>query len=123
MIHLIEVILALCLSPQIWAQSVKTIKLCEKSVAPISISPKGTVLDFPAEPEKVILGTKSSFSIEYIRSDLAISPTTMNSKSNLFVYLQGRRFALDLSTSSYGSTLYFIKDCDADKVLVKKNGK
>lgn len=123
MISIIQVILALCLSPQVFAENVKTIKLCEKSVAPIYISPKGTVLDFPSEPEKVVLGTKSSFSIEYIRSDLAISPTTLSSKSNLFVYLQGRRFVLDLATSQSGVTLYFIKDCDADKVSVKKNGK
>lgn len=123
MISLIKVILALCLSPKIYAQNVKTVKLCEKNVAPISISPKGTVLDFPAEPEKVILGTKNSFSIEYIRSDLAISPATLSAKSNLFVYLQGRRFVLDLASSSSGVTLYFIKDCDADKVQVKKNGK
>ena len=120
---LIAAILTLCLVPPVFAENVKTIKLCEKSVAPILISPKGTVLDFPAEPEKVILGTKNSFSIEYIRSDLAISPATMSSRSNLFVYLQGRRFVLDLSTSGSGVTLYYIKDCDADKVVVKKNGK
>ncbi|OQW53866.1 MAG: hypothetical protein A4S09_06515 [Proteobacteria bacterium SG_bin7] len=123
MIYLIQTVLVLCLSSKVFAQNVKTIKLCEKSVAPIFISHKGTVLDFPAEPEKVVLGTKNSFSIEYIRSDLAISPLTVTSKSNLFVYLHGRRFALDLSTSTYGATLYFIKDCDSDKVLVKKNGK
>jgi hypothetical protein len=116
-------ILALCLLPQVFADNVKTIKLCEKSVAPISISPKGTVLEFPSEPEKVVLGTKASFSIEYIRSDLAISPNMLSSKSNLFVYLQGRRFVLDLSTAQSGGTLYFIKDCDADKVSVRKNGK
>ncbi len=115
--------LFLYLSAKALAENVKTIKLCEKSVASVLISQKGTVLDFPAEPEKVILGTKNSFSIEYIRSDLAISPLTVNSKSNLFVYLHGRRFALDLSTSSFGATLYFIKDCYADKVMVKKNGK
>lgn len=123
MIALIQVILTLCLSPQVFAKNVETIKLCEKSVAPIFISPKGTVLDFPSEPEKVVLGTKNSFSIEYIRSDLAISPATLNSRSNLFVYLQGRRFVLDLATSQSGVTLYFIKDCDTDKILVNKNGK
>lgn len=120
---MLEPILILYLSSQVFAENVKTIKLCEKSVALIYISSKGTVLDFPSEPEKVVLGTKNSFSIEYIRSDLAISPNTLNSKSNLFVYLQGRRFVLDLATSQSGVTLYFIKDCDADKVLVKKNGK
>lgn len=119
----IHLILSLCFAPQVFAENVKTIKLCEKSVAPIYISTKGTVLDFPSEPEKVVLGTKNSFSIEYIRSDLAISPMTFTSKSNLFVYLHGRRFVLDLATAQSGVTLYFIKDCDADKVLVKKNGK
>lgn len=123
MIHLLQTILALCLSPQVFADSVKTIKLCEKSVASIYISSKGTVLDFPSEPEKVVLGTKNSFSIEYIKNDLAVSPTTLSSKSNLFVYLQGRRFSLNMMTSAAGATLYFIKDCDSDKVSVKKNGK
>lgn len=117
------VLLFLSLVPQVYAENVKTIKLCEKNVATAYISPRGTVLEFPTEPEKVVLGTKNSFSIEYIRSDLAISPATLNSKSNLFVYLQGRRFVLDLATSQAGVTLYFIKDCDADKVSVKKNGK
>ncbi len=106
------------------AENVKTIRLCENNVAVISISPRGTVLEFPTEPEKVVLGAKNSFSIGYIRSDLAISPSTLNSRSNLFVYLQGRRFVLDLmSSSSAGVTLYFIKDCQEDKVQVKKNGK
>lgn len=117
---LTKIFLLLYLIPPVFAQSVKTIQLCEKSVASIRISPKGTVLDFPAEPEKVVLGTKASFSIEYIRNDLAVSPATLSSKSNLFVYLQGRRFALDLSTSPQAATLYFIKDCDSDRVKVKR---
>ena len=121
--NLILAVLALYIGPKSYADGVKTIKLCEKNVAQIFVSSKGTVLDFPSEPEKVILGTKNSFSIEYIRHDLAISPMTLNSKSNLFVYLQGRRFVLDLSTAQTGVTLYFIKDCDQDQVVVKKNGK
>lgn len=119
----VSITLALCFSPQIFAQSVKTIKICDKNVAPIVISTKGTVLDFPSEPEKVILGTKGAFSIEYIRTDLAISPLNMQAKSNLFVYLQGRRFALDLSTSSMGTSLFYIKDCDEEKLRAPKNGK
>lgn len=123
---LIKIIfLFLSLVPPVWAASnVKTVKLCEKSVAQAFISPKGTVLDFPAEPEKVVLGTKNSFFIEYIRNDLAISPSTLGARSNLFVYLQGRRFVLDLVASrTSGVTLYFIKDCVDDKVVVKKRGR
>lgn len=120
---LLTIILALCTTPKVFAQNVKTIKLCEKNVASVSISTKGTVLDFPSEPEKVIVGNKGSFSIEYIRTDLAISPLNMGAKSNLFVYLHGRRFSLDLSTSSAGTSLYYIKDCDDDRIKVQKNGK
>lgn len=124
MLILKVLLLFLSLMPQVYAENVKTVRLCEKSVAHAYISPKGTVLDFPAEPEKVVLGTKNSFFIEYIRNDLAISPATVNSRSNLFVYLQGRRFTLDLSTSqTSGVTLYFIKDCQEDKVVVKKRAK
>lgn len=117
-------LLFLSLTPPVFANSVKTIKLCENGVATAYISPRGTVLEFPTEPEKVVLGTKGSFNIQYIRSDLAISPATLSSRSNLFVYLQGRRFSLDLAASSAsGVTLYFVKDCFEDKVRTKKSGK
>lgn len=110
-------LLYLSLVPKVFAENVKTIKLCEKSVATAYVSPRGTVFEFPTEPEKVVLGTKSLFSIVYIKSDLAISPATLSSRSNLFVYLQGRRFVLDLVTSAGGGvSLYFIKDCDADRI-------
>lgn len=109
-------LLYLSLAPKVFAENVKTIKLCEKNVATAYVSPRGTVFEFPTEPEKVVLGTKSLFSIVYIKSDLAISPATLSSRSNLFVYLQGRRFVLDLVTSAgNGVSLYFIKDCDSDR--------
>ena len=120
---LIKILLLSLISP-LWADSVKNVRLCEKSVLTAYISSRGTVLDFPAEPEKVVLGTKNTFSIEYIRNDLTISPLSLHSRSNLFVYVQGRRFVLDLNTSQAGGTAtYFIRDCLEDRVKVKKNGK
>lgn len=117
--------LLFALMSQARADNVKTIKLCENNVATVFVSTRGTVLEFPTEPEKVVLGTRGSFAIEYIKSDLAISPATLNSRSNLFVYLQGRRFVLDLMTSASGGvSLYFIKDCDTDRVKPEtKSGK
>lgn len=119
------ILLYLSIVPNIYAEEGKTIKLCEKSIATAYILVRGTVLEFPTEPEKVFLGTKGTFSIDYMKSDLVISPLTMSSRSNLFVYLQGRRFVLDLVTSqSGGASLYFIKDCDAEKVkLEDESGK
>lgn len=111
------ILLFLSLIPQIHAEEGKTIKLCEKNIAIARILIRGTVLEFPTEPEKVFLGTKGTFSIDYMKSDLVVSPLRIGARSNLFVYLQGRRFVLDLSTSEVGgASLYFIKDCESERI-------
>jgi hypothetical protein len=108
---------------QAHADRVKTLWICENAVADVAISPQGTVLDFPIEPEKVILGTKGTFHIEYVKSDLALSPTSSQSKSNLFVYLLGRRFVFELKTVPNAQTLYFVRDCKDQEQVKKKNGR
>lgn len=84
------------------ADEAKVVRLSESKVAKVVISTRGTVLSFPAKPTKVILGRSGSFGIEYVENDLAISPLSMSSRSNLFVYVLGRRFAFDLVASSQG---------------------
>jgi hypothetical protein len=123
MTYLFRLLLFISLTSSARAETGKVIRLCDNNVAKIFISSRGTALDFPTEPQDVVLGAKGSFSIKYIRNDLTISPTAVNSRSNLFVYLQGRRFVLDLTTSTSGATLYFIKDCMEEKIKVKINGK
>ena len=76
--------------------------LNDDSVAKVMISPRGTVLNFPMKPTKVLLGQQGSFLLEYVENDLAISPRTMGSRSNLFVYLMGRRFTFDLIAAPSG---------------------
>ena len=78
------------------------VRLNNRSVATVAIAVDGTVLDFPLKPSKVILGRKGSFGIEYVESDLAVSPLTSSSKSHLYVYLQDRRFTFDLFTTMSG---------------------
>lgn len=85
-------------------QEVKVLHLSEENIGKTLISTRGTVLSFPAKPTKVILGRSGSFGIEYVENDLAISPLNTNSRSNLFVYVLGRRFAFDLVASSQSGT-------------------
>ena len=120
---MVLLIFVLLINLDAYADRVKTLRVCENSVAEVAVSPQGTVFDFPQEPEKVILGTKGSFHIEYVKSDLAISPTTNQSRSNLFVYLLGRRFTFELKSVSNAQTLYFIRDCTDQESMKKTNGR
>lgn len=104
------ILLIIFIPTVVFAKSVKEIRLNEKIVSYLSISSKGAVLSFPTKPSKVILGREGTFSVEYVGSDLAISPTRSNSESNLFVYIEGRRFNFQLRTSGGGYSLILIKD-------------
>lgn len=83
------------------AKEARTLRLSEKQVGRIYVQAgRSTVLNFPVKPTKVILGNRGVFAVEYVENDLAVSPLSQSGKSNLFVYIPGRRFAFDLVPSS-----------------------
>lgn len=89
-------------------EKVLTIRMNSEEVKKITVSMNGTILSFSSRPNKVILGRKGLFAIEYIENDLAITPLKYDSKSNLTVYLDGKRYTFDLNTNknmSYGIIL------------------
>jgi len=113
----IGLLLVIFYTNQSEAGPVKTLEMDSSSIPTVYISTKGTVLSFPVKPKKVILGRAGSFGIEYVESDLAISPLTQSSRSNLFVYLPGRRFSFDLSTATQGGvSLIHVRDKKSMKV-------
>ncbi len=94
-----------------YADSVKTLYMAESTVAQVPVSTKGMVLSFPTKPSKVILGNGSSFSVEYVENDIAITPMSIRSRANLFVYMLGRRFSFDLIASpSAGNAIVMVRD-------------
>ncbi len=95
------------------------VRLDNRSVARTPIAVDGTVLDFPIKPSKIILGRKNSFGIEYVESDLAISPLAPSARSHLYVYLEGRRFTFDLSTvMNGGCAIIVVRDSKDNQVSV-----
>jgi hypothetical protein len=53
--------------------------------------------------------------LQYVENDLAVSPLKADARSNLFVYLYGRRFSFDLrSGPNAGSSLVIVKDAIAE---------
>ena len=59
----------------------------------------------------MILGNQGLFAVEYVENDLAIAALRGEAKGNLFVYMEGRRFAFDLATiSAGGDEIILVRD-------------
>jgi len=99
----------------------RLVSLNERAMETVAVTPgRGVVLNFPARPTKVILGGKGLFAIEYVESDLVVTALRHPAHSNLFVYLEGRRFALDLrTTEGTGDEIILIRD-DAEKTITPR---
>lgn len=93
-------------------RDVRTVKLSNLSIATLRVMlGRSTILSFPTKPNKVILGNQGMFAIEYVERDLAIAPLQVGAQGNLFVYLEGRRFAFDLITVTANSdSIVMVRD-------------
>jgi len=118
LVYILPIIAAL-LNP-VLAHEARTLRLSPKQMGRIIIAPgRTTILSFPMKPTKVILGNKGMFAVEYVENDLAIAALTSTSRSNLFVYLDSRRFGFDLSTSSQGAEeIVLVRDATENQMKV-----
>lgn len=103
------------------AKKARTIRLNDKRTEAVYVTPgKSTILNFPTRPTKVILGNKGLFAVEWVESDLAVSALTPGASSNLFIYLDGRRFGLNLrSLSTGGDEIVLVRDSVEDELKLK----
>lgn len=110
-----------------FAGQARTVYLSEKTMASIRVTPgRSTILSFPVKPNKVIVGNQGLFAVEYVETDLAIAALRGEARSNLFVYMEGRRFAFDLKTSPDGDEIILVRDAvekEIEKLIRGKNGK
>ena len=88
---------------------------------PILVAPgRSVILSFPTKPTKVILGNQGVFAVEYVENDLAIAALSAHAGSDLFVYLEGRRFAFNLmSVPAGGDSIVLVRDADAEGMQAK----
>lgn len=68
-----------------------------------------TALNFPASPKEVIPG-EAGFDFKTIRSDLVIKSLRPGAKTNLLVYLEGRRCSFHLTSASFGDEIILVRD-------------
>jgi hypothetical protein len=105
-----------------FAGDARTLRLDDKKVGKIYVSfGKSTVLSFPGKPTKVVLGSKGAFTLEYIDTDLALAALSPSAQSNLFVYVQGRRFAFDLiSRAKNADEIVLVRDLNTQAAVISK---
>jgi len=101
----------------------KVVRLTCKDMETIVIRPgRATILNFPVKPRKVVKGSRA-FDIQYIENDLAITALKYPATSNIFVYLQGRRYGFILKTAHTGrfDEVVIVRDLvkEGEKVKVK----
>ena len=115
------IIAALLFNSVSFSSQARNVFLSDKKTEPVLIGVgRSSILSFPSKPTKVILGSQGQFAVEYVENDLAIAALKPGAHSNLFVYLEGRRFGFDLrTTSGVGDEIVLIRDSDDRKVKVK----
>jgi len=120
--NLIPIIIVCSFPIKNWAGDARTLKLDDKKIGKVYVSfGKSTVLSFPGKPTKVVLGSKGAFTLEYIDNDLAIAALSSVAQSNLFVYVQGRRFAFDLiSRARNADEIVLVRDLDLQSAVISK---
>jgi len=100
--------------------SLRTVKCDESKMIEVYVKPSfSTIINFPVKPDNVVLGGKNQFAIEYIKNDLALTALSSNARTNLFVYLFGRRCGFQLMTSSaIHDNLILVRDPEESKIKV-----
>ena len=100
--------------------SLRTVRCDESKMIEVYIKPTfSTIINFPVKPDNVVLGGKNQFAIEYIKNDLALTALASNARTNLFVYLFGRRCGFQLVTSSVNhDNLILVRDPEETKIKV-----
>ena len=79
-----------------------------------------TVLSFPISPKEVVPG-EAGFDFKKIRNDLVIKAMRGGSKTNLIVYLEGRRCAFHINSAVTGDEILLIRDPKEKTIEVKFN--
>jgi hypothetical protein len=100
--------------------SLRTVKCDESKMIEVFVRPSfSTIINFPIKPDNIVLGGKNQFAIEYIKNDLALTALASNARTNLFVYLFGRRCGFQLIASSANhDNLILVRDPDEAKIKV-----
>ncbi len=91
------------------SQRVKKLHLKRDQIAQVRTAVGiATLIQVPDRPTSVVLGDTNAFRVEYLENAITIKPLTHSSKSNLYIYTEGRRFNVSLVTLPLSSADYIV---------------
>lgn len=91
------------------AQRVRRLNLKRDEIAQVKTALGiATLIQVPDRPTSVVLGDTNAFKVEYLESAITIKPLSHSSKSNLYIYTEGRRFNVSLTTTPLPSADYIV---------------
>lgn len=101
----------ICADAKIQSKPKQKIIPCDEIKSQLVVIPYGrvTALNFPASPKEVIPG-EAGFDFKTIRSDLVIKALRPGAKTNLLVYLEGRRCSFHLASGAQGDEVILVRD-------------
>jgi hypothetical protein len=104
-----------------FAKKARTVYCSDNKLEKILVAPgRNTTLNFPAPPTKAVPGNQGLFGILYVEDDLIISALRPGARTNLSVYLDGRRCSFDLVTIGQGADdIVQVRDPDEQKIKVR----
>ena len=89
----------------------QTVYACDDTHSQLILVPYGrvTTVNFPESPKDVIPG-ETGFDFKKVRSDLVIKALRPGAKTNLLVYLEGRRCSFHLESHPFGDEFILVRD-------------
>ena len=99
----VVLLLTFSISSISYAGRVRTLKMNDKKMERVNLSlGKSTVLRFKSgRPQKIVVGNKNYYQIEFIGNDVTIQPLAVI-PTNLFVYTEYQVYGFLLTTKKFG---------------------
>lgn len=78
---------------EVWAKSMRIVRLSESDLETVFVEPGfSTLIKFDSHPQPGLIGDQDGFKVEYLKNMVAIKPLVSRGKTNLFLFTKEGQF-------------------------------
>lgn len=86
---------------EVWAKSMRVVRLSESDMETVFVEPGfSTLIKFDSHPQPGLIGDQDGFKVEYLKNMVAIKPLVSRGKTNLFLFTKEGQFNFQLLAGS-----------------------